>query len=214
MSPASRSFVPDLSPEAHPEIRWKKIRQVFIAESPHVSEVTPEKSDERRPLCGMAGRAWWGMLSEIAEGKRDEDVSLERLLRFCASRGIAILNAVQFPLDPGVAKKVPAADPLKTIGFSKATGPRSYKRMRDSSEVKRALQSLRKRLDHPALKGADLYTLGLDADWFVKRAEPEETAELSVKGRLPHPSAWWRRGGHFGRVARAQLEEILHKTSS
>ena len=204
-----RYFVPDLTPEARPELKTSRPSVVFVAESPHVSEVTPEKLGERRPLCGKAGQQWWGLLSEMLEGKASADVSLARLEKICRAHHIAVMNAVQYPLDPKVAASFPEAEPSRTIGFSKAPGPSHYKKMKSTTELKRALDSLRARLEDPGLKNSPVYCLGNDAEWFVAQALGREEFERRVKGRIPHPSAWWRKGGLFGRVAREKLGPIL-----
>ncbi|HUP56200.1 MAG TPA: hypothetical protein VM598_02030, partial [Bdellovibrionota bacterium] len=197
-SAESRFFVPDLSPIDHPEREWSKARIVFVAESPHVSEVAPEKRAERRPLCGVAGKAWWGLLSELLEGKADDDVSLERLLSFTERHGLVVMNAVQLPLDSKVMAKFPECDPVRLLGFDKGPGPSSYAKKRESAEVARALGRLADRLRDPAVSSLPVVALGNDSEWFLKRALADEPGRLI--GKVPHPSAWWRQGGHFGRV--------------
>src|SRR4051794_1908150 len=124
----ARYFVPDLSPRDHgtPEMP----RAVFVAESPHISEVTPAKRIDRRPLCGMAGKAWWSLLSEILEGQANPDVSLERELEVCRKHRIAVMNAVQYPLDPKVTASFPDFDPAKQLGFNKVAGEFGYKKQK------------------------------------------------------------------------------------
>src|SRR4051794_8604940 len=117
-----RYFVPDLTPQARAKLRALRPRAIFVAESPHVSEIAPESLAERRPLCGKAGLKWWSLLSELLEGQASADVSLERLEEICRKHRIAILNAVQYPLDPKVTAAFPGANPEQTIGFSKAPG--------------------------------------------------------------------------------------------
>lgn len=200
-----RFFVPDLSPEGRPQLRDFTPRYAFVAESPHVSEISPEKLDERRPLCGKAGLQWWGLLSELLEGESSTDVSRSRLEAFCQKHRIAVLNAVQYPLDPKVSASFAQAAPALTIGFSKAPGTDHYKKMKGSRELGFALQSLRERLQHPSLGDCPIYCLGNDSEWFVSQALGKEEFLRRVKGRIPHPSAWWRRGGLFGRIAREKL---------
>jgi hypothetical protein len=208
-SGAARAFVPDLTPADRPELAALRPRLAFVAESPHVNEVAPERATERRPLCGMAGREWWGMLRELADGRRDDAVDLPSMLQFCLRHGVAVLNAVQYPLDPGVARKLAEADPHEVLEFSKAPGPRCYKKLGKEACVLGALESLRRRLAHPALAGARIHALGNDAEWFLKRALSAEDWAARYGGRIPHPSAWWRRGGWFRDRAREELGALL-----
>lgn len=208
-SPNMRFLVPDLSPMDRPELRSVVPWVVFVGESPHVQEVEPETLRERRPLCGAAGRQWWQLLSEVAEGAPDSDVSRDRLLVFCQEQGIAVVNSVQYPLDPKIVAAYPEADPVANLGFSKAAGKSGYKRLRDSPAVQGAIASLRARLSHPSLRGAEVWCLGNDSVWFTTRALAGTGREVS--GKIPHPSAWWRRGGFYGRVAREKLGHLFHQ---
>lgn len=203
---APHYLVPDLSPRDRDALSGMKPRVIFVAESPHTSEIAPERLGERRPLCGAAGKKWWAALGEVLEGDSSEEVSLERMLRLCREHGIALLNAVQVPLDQAVTKKEPAADPLKTVGFCKNTGPHSYRRLKDSPTVRSAIESLRNRLETPGLEAVPIHCLGNDAEWFVRRALGDSPR---IQGKIPHPSAWWRKGGHFGRVAKGALAQLL-----
>lgn len=205
---SDRYFVPDLSPHDRKSLKGTRPKIVFVAESPHTSEVEPEEKNARRPLCGAAGRVWWGMLSEILEGERSEEVSLDRLLDFCKRYDIIVMNAVQYPLDPKVAAQYPEADPVKNLGIAKANGEFSFKK-KTNPTVQAAISDLRERLEDPALHGAPVWPLGNDAEWFVMQALGADEAKTRVAGKIPHPSAWWRRGGHFGRVARQKLSEIF-----
>lgn len=212
-----RFFVPDLSPEAHPEARGFKPALVFVAESPHVSEVTPAALEERRPLCGKAGLQWWGLLGQLLEHRpvaagdasAPTDVSLERLLDFCRRHSIAIMNAVQYPLDPKVAAAFPEAEPALTIGFSKAARADQYKKLKTRPEVLDALHALRARLRHPSVAHCRVHALGNDSEWFLQQALGKEGFATRVGERIPHPSAWWRQGGLYGRIAREKLERIF-----
>jgi len=208
-NPNPRYLVPDLSPENRKELRKKVPRVVFVAESPHVSEVESEAMDHRRPLCGAAGRQWWGLLTEILEEQRNSDVELKQLLRVCSQYSLAIVNAVQFPLDPKVGRLFPEAAPIENLGFCKLSGEHSYKKLKKSKAVQSAILSLGARLRHPSLGQAVIHCLGNDAEWFVLQAlsTEEVTDRLGVK--IPHPSAWWRRKGLYGRVARERLKTCL-----
>lgn len=208
----SRYFVPDLSPQQRPELSAVRPRVVFVGESPHVREVEPQAAQERRPLCGPAGKAWWKALGEALEGDVSDDVSLERMLRLCGRHSIAVINAVQLPLDPGITRVLPDADTVKLLGFSKAAGPAHYKRRKAAPEVRAAVALLRERLMHPSVLSAAVHPLGNDAEWFVREALAGDASRIARK--LPHPSAWWRRGGWFGQEARKILKEIFAVTAA
>jgi hypothetical protein len=215
-----RYFVPDLTPEAHPEVRAFKPRVAFVAESPHVSEVSPDSMGERRPLCGKAGAEWWSMLEKLLgpgvsrEGKwstlAEADYSAEALLEFCRKHRIAVLNAVQFPLDPKIATRFKDAEPGLTVGFSKEARADHYKKMKATAPVRSALERLRARLEHPSLAETPVHALGNDSEWFVTQA----VAPNRVGTKIPHPSAWWRRGGAFREMARERLGEIFESEIS
>ena len=98
---------------------------------------------------------------------------------------------------------------LKNLKFCKESGPFSYKKLKESKPVQLALHSLKERLNHPRLKGAPVFCLGNDAEWFVAQALLKKEQELRVGLKVPHPSAWWRRGGLYGRQARERLIKIL-----
>jgi hypothetical protein len=205
----SRYFVPDLSPIDHPEADWSKARIVFVAESPHVSEVTPERKSDRRPLCGMAGKVWWKAVGEVLEGKVSDDVSLARLLALAERHGLIVINAVQLPIDSKVTKQFPEASPVRLLGFDKGPGPKTFKKLKRTEAVQARVKALAERLNSRELSGLPVVCLGNDSEWFVKEALGKERFSTQVICKLPHPSAWWRKGGYFGRVARENLERIL-----
>jgi hypothetical protein len=218
--PSERYFVPDLSPEARSSLKKLKPRYLFVAESPHVQEVEPDAKGKRRPLCGAAGKKWWGMLAQLLgspldlkrtqkNSEQELDLSLRSLESFCLSHHLAVLNAVQYPLDPKVAQRFPEADPVKNLGFNKVSGPFSYKRQKDTPEVALALESLQRRLSHTAVKKLPVYALGNDSEWWVLRALVAQGEEARYAGKIPHPAAWWRRGGWFGQVAEEKLSTIF-----
>jgi hypothetical protein len=169
--------------------------------------VAPERPEDRRPLCGQAGKVWWSALGMILEKNPDSDTSLERILAFCTKHRVVVLNAVQYPLDPKVAKKFPDADPVKNLGFSKVGGASSFKKMKNSREVLTAVQSLRERLGHPALSRLPVYCLGNDSFWFVSQALQDNPSRAPEK--IPHPSAWWRRQNLYKKIALEKLGEIF-----
>ena len=205
---AARVFVPDLTPQGQPQCFGFSPKLVFVAESPHVSEVSPPLEAERRPLCGKAGLAWWGALSEILEGVPAPSLTRQWMVEFCKRHQIAVMNAVQYPLDPLAAREVPEAEPSRTTGISKAARADSYKKLKSQPEVKALLASLRTRLNHEAVAGCSVIPLGTDAEWFLKNALSTEDYAKRVRKKLAHPSAWWRRGGLFGRQAREVLTEL------
>jgi hypothetical protein len=185
---------------------------IFVAESPHIHEITPESEEERRPLCGAAGLVWWKALTELfAEPATqfDSGLPLSQLLDFCQRHQIAVMNAVQYPLDPKITRKFPDADPVRVLKFGKLSGEFSYKRRKSSPEMQQTLASLRSRLNHTQLAGLPIYCLGNDAEWFVRQALSSEEIEARLKDKIPHPSAWWRRGGWFGKTAREKLSSIF-----
>jgi hypothetical protein len=205
----TRYFVPDISPVDRSELKTLEPKIIFVAESPHISEVEPDELSARRPLCGAAGRQWWRKLGEILDHQSSDDVSLERMKKLSSRNRIAVINAVQFPMDPKVAAKFPEAEPVLNLGFAKASGEFGYKKKKKSKEVQESIQELRKRLTNPKMKNAVIWPLGNDAEWFVSQALTPEEYEERVQGKIPHPSAWWRQGGLFGRIAQEKLEKIL-----
>lgn len=206
----SRYFVPDLSPEQRAQLRDFQPKMVFVAESPHEAEVAPEAERERRPLCGKAGREWWGMIGQILEHKNSQATDLERLLHLCCLGELAVMNAVQFPLDPKItAHYGEEASPLEALSFTKVA-PYGFKKLRATDAVKTAVHLLRERLVHPSVRGLPVISLGNDAQWFVEQALESSVGEGRNLMIIPHPSAWWRRGGFFREKARGQLEILLN----
>lgn len=208
-APNPRYLVPDLSPRDRKALARMRPRAIFVAESPHVSEITPKDLDQRRPLCGVAGRQWWSLLRDILESSPESSVDLDDLIQFCLKHKIVVMNAVQYPLDPKITKEFPGADPIENLGFNKVSGAYSFKKLKNSPEVQAAIQSLRERLVHPLVQDSPIYCLGNDADWFVNQAFSKEEAANRIKGKIPHPSAWWRRGGLYGRIAREKLTHFF-----
>ncbi|MBI2711751.1 MAG: hypothetical protein HYX41_02645 [Bdellovibrio sp.] len=199
--------------QSSPDYSRKHAQSKSPSFSPNRRFFVPDLSPLDRPLlksATMAGRVWWTMLAEIL-GENDEvDLSAESLQHFCRKYKIAILNAVQYPLDPKVAKRFPEADPVSNLGFQKATGPYSFKKQRPNECVQTCIQSLAARVRHSSLAGAKVYCLGNDAQWFLGHAlgpYPEDFQRFVDK--IPHPSAWWRQGGYFGRVAHEKLSQIF-----
>lgn len=204
----NRYFVPDLSPEQRPQLHDLRAEVVFVAESPHEAETASERLSERRPLCGRAGQAFWKMIGELTMGVSSSDTDLERLLSLARRGRFAVMNAVQFPLDPKITLYYgDAADPVAHLGFSKAALA-SFKKLKSTAEVEAAVSLLGERLVHESVRHLPVISLGNDAQWFVNQALGEAAATRHLM-TVPHPSAWWRQGGKLRERARAQLKELL-----
>lgn len=206
----SRYRVPDLLPGA-PE----KARAVFVGESPHRDEVAPETPEERTPFRGMAGREWWSAVArlsgrEIAVKPMPPRAVLEPL---CRDLGIGLLNAVQYPLDPGITRHTGQdADPASALGFAKASGPTSYKRVfkepARANPVAQAIDDLKARLAPFVEAGVPVVCLGNDSRWFVDQALAENAEALARVQVMPHPSSWWRNANNRTRAMNV-LERVL-----
>lgn len=206
-----RYFVPDLTPQQRLQLREFQPEFIFVAESPHEAETTPEGLYERRPLCGRSGQVFWSMVSELLTGQASKAVDLDWQLTLARAGGFAVMNAVQFPLDPKITAHHGAkADPVSHLGFSKVA-PASYKKLSHGPDVEHAVELLRERLYHPALSSLPVVALGLDAQWFVTEALGAECG-WRLAATVPHPSAWWRQGGKLRSRARAQLTELLKRS--
>ena len=197
-----RYRVPDLLPGA-PE----SARAVFVGESPHRDEVASETPEERTPFRGMAGREWWSAVAqlagrEIAVKPMPPRAVLEPL---CQDLGIGLLNAVQYPLDPGITRHTgDDADPASALGCAKATGPTSYKRVFKEparlNPVGQAIEDLRARLAPFVEAGVPVVCLGNDSRWFVDQALAENAEALARVQVMPHPSSWWRNANNRTRA--------------
>lgn len=206
-----RFFVADLSPQQRSALASIKPKLVFVAESPHVNEVEPLDAAHRRPLCGSAGREWWAMVGFFIAGEKSRQTDLERLLALCRRGQLAVLNAVQYPIDQKItAHYGDEANPLANLGFAKAA-PASYKKLKASDEVQAAIHALRERLVHASMHELPVVSLGLDAQWFVTQALGSKMGEGRHLTTVPHPSAWWRQGGKLRERAREQLKALLRQ---
>jgi hypothetical protein len=207
-----RFFVPDLAPWDRPIFAQLKPKWIFVAESPHVNEVEPPLVKDRRPLCGKAGQKWWNLLSELWSDPIDAGLSSRDLEQFCLKHRLFVMNAVQLPLDPKIVSHFPGADPILTLGFHKGSGPFSFKALKRAPSVQGAFSSLRQRLMRPECHSAPMICLGNDAHWFVEQVLLSSDSPLKekVEEKIPHPSAWWRRGGYYGRVAQERLESLVN----
>ena len=198
----------------------KKIKVIFIAESPHKDEVSSENPEERSPFRGIAGREWWGALSKFTRVKPPtrEIPPRDQLLVICNELGIAVMNAVQFPLDPKITLHEGAeCSPHQFLGFQKSSGPLGYKAVIKTggqhNPVESAISDLRGRLIDlkRELKKSNqvliVVCLGNDSRWFVERATAADFEGLEIQ-TIPHPSSWWRKAEYRSRALKL-LEELL-----
>jgi hypothetical protein len=203
----TRFFVPDLSAQARGDDFRFIPRYVFVAESPHLSEVEPVLMKQRRPLCGKAGQVWWPALTQRISGFEqsiDPLLSYDFQKKVCRAGSLFLINAVQYPLDPKIVLHQPAADPVSQIGFSKVS-PTSYKNFKKTQQVQQALDSLRMRLNHPLCAHTQVVSLGNDAKWFVEQVIDSSRHCFTI----PHPSAWWRQGGKLRQRAEGLLDQLF-----
>ncbi len=204
---AARYRVPDLLPGT------KRVRAVFVGESPHRDEVAPESAGERSPFRGMAGREWW---SALAKFQRHPLVAKPvppraELEALCRELGVAVLNAVQFPLDPKISLHTgESAVPARELGFAKDKGATGYKAVLKTggkqNPVEQAIRDLQARLLPWVEAGVPVVCLGNDSRWFVERAVGAEGAAKLLT--IPHPSSWWRNGENRRR-ALSTLDQLL-----
>jgi hypothetical protein len=213
---SDRFFVPDLVPDSGPGNRGP-LRAIFIGESPHRDEVSPEAPWERSPFRGVAGREWWEALSRyLAQPIVMRPVPRREVLEeSCSELGIAVMNAVQYPIDPKIVMHQGAAcDPRAQLGFEKGAGPFGYRAVLKAkgpdNAVAWAIQDLARRLEK--LDARRIVCLGNDSRWFTEQAQqllPESSpfryAELQT---IPHPSSWWR-NADYRRRALEVLREIM-----
>lgn len=213
MWPKSKQFVArykvqDLVPE-------KVSRAVFVGESPHRDEVAPESPSERSPFRGVAGREWWSELAKFLSHPLAMRPVPPRatLMQVCEELEIAVMNAVQYPLDPKIMlHQGRESAPVVQIGFEKGVGEQSYKAVYRQdlhpNPVESAIADLASRLTE--LKGApaQIVCLGNDSRWFVERAVQEIPVDAPLVQKpvltIPHPSSWWRNSAY-----RARAVEVL-----
>jgi hypothetical protein len=212
----SRRFrVPDLKPPGGPGSRGNLV-VIFVGESPHRDEVAPTDPRERTPFRGAAGRAWWSELAKFLKHPKEVRPVPPRpvLLEICAELRIAMINAVQFPLDPKIAlHQGRQAAPIPNLGFEKGPGRLGYKAVWKKSGQKgpvgMAVSDLAKRLRPLQAGRARIVCLGNDSCWFVERAlellDPAHEIRVST---VPHPSCWWRKASYRRRAIEA-LSSIL-----
>ncbi len=212
--PVSRAFVSryrvdDLVP---PPGEWSRLRAVFIGESPHKDEVAPEDPRERSPFRGMAGREFWTEVAKYlkAPGMTRPVPPRAELERICTELGMALMNAIQYPLDPKIALHYgEGCSPAEQLGFEKATGPRGYKAIAKKggpgNAVDAAIRDLVQRLSKLQSARAQLVCLGNDSCWFVERAIAGLPAEAALLSQpvltIPHPASWWRNAANRTRAS-------------
>jgi hypothetical protein len=209
---AERFCVPDLVPSSG------RLRAVFIGESPHRDEVAPKDAALRSPFRGVAGREWWAELVKLA----GSDLTVRpvpprpALESLCSALGIAVMNAVQYPIDPKIVlHQGDSAAPKMHLGFEKGSGEASYKavfKQGGSNPVFRAIADLAARLQALGDHEAQVVCLGNDSRWFVERALallPEGGALTRRPAvTIPHPSSWWRNAAYRTRAVQA-LTQLL-----
>jgi hypothetical protein len=209
-----RFYVEDLAPEISP----KRVKAIFIGESPHRDEVAPEDAAERSPFRGVAGREWWTELAKFLSYDVQTKPVPERavLMKMASELGIVVMNAVQYPLDPKITLHQEGSSPEEQLGFQKSTGPTGYKKvykaLGEKSPVARAIGDLAERLSVYEDSGAQIVSMGGDSRWFTDLALaklPEGSALRSKPVlQIPHPSSWWRNAIYRARAV-ATLEELL-----
>ena len=195
-----RYHVRDLSPRDRSALRIAacRIRYVFLAESPHKDEVTDPIARKRMPLVGDAGKRFWREIGTALGIVIDPD-DPQQILQVCRKYGIAVINAVQFPIGYTIIRSHWQANPLRLLGFSKPPRSKKLKAYLSGkaycSPAKRAkvqpvLKSLRKRLTDPALASARVYCLGGDARWFTRRVWQAGMPPIDDTV-IPHPAVWF-----------------------
>ncbi len=199
---AERFRVEDLVPR---DVKPGEFRAVFIGESPHRDEVAPDSASERSPFRGVAGREWWSALSRYLKAPYDGKKVPPRseLLRLCSELRIAVMNAVQYPIDPKIElHQGEKSSPILQLGFHKATGEGSYKtvfKRGQKNPVTEAIDDLASRLRYFEDSDAALVCLGNDSRWFVEKALQKLGWERELV-TIPHPSSWWRNAGYKSRA--------------
>ena len=220
MKYAQRFLVPDLLP---PKSSLSSLRAIFIGESPHRDEVLPEDSRERTPFRGIAGREWWAELTkfQVSPVQTRPVPNRKVLLEICAELQFALMNAVQFPIDPKITLHQGAkSSPHDQLGFEKGAGATGYKAVYkedlDHNPVRHAILDLTRRLCLLKESHAQIVCLGNDSRWFVERAMELLPSNAAVLEKpllmVPHPSSWWRKASYRTRAVDV-LKELLGKQS-
>ena len=200
---AERWRVPDLVPNG------VELCAIFVGESPHKDELKPEKKVERSPFRGSAGRRWWQEIFGCAglQLQNDAQVPPKAELEYvCHKLRIAVLNAIQYPIDPRITKHYPACVPREYLKFDKGTrdrngngkGPFGYKTVFDDQDctdpVGEAIMDLARRLKFFSNMPAQIVCLGNDSQWFVRQAIRRLPAGCALWGQepvtIPHPARW------------------------
>jgi hypothetical protein len=195
-----------------PELASRRFRAIMIGESPHRDEVAPQDPAERSPFRGVAGRHWWAEVGRfLAEPARVPPIPPRAvLLDWCQELRIAIINSVQYPLDPRIVlHEGEDCSPEKQLGFAKVSGALSF---RKSPRTIVAVRDLAGRLEPISESVGPVLCLGADARWFADRAlallperAPLKHARIDT---IPHPASWWRRP-EYRKRARDALAEVF-----
>lgn len=201
---AKRFWVEDLVPE----VPIGQIRCVFVGESPHTEEVEPPLQNLRSPFRGKAGRNLFEKICrKPIEGSIDREIWQKKIN---CSR-VAILNAVQFPLDEKITKPFPDASPSSNLKFAKVTGEASFRKVfiRNPDRLNPAFESLKERLNPYIVARIPVIALGGDAEWFIRAVWGEDFVNnKDLFSKCPHPVTWkWF--PKQGAIAETVLDQIL-----
>lgn len=219
---AERWFVPDLVPNGI------ELCSIFVGESPHKDELKPERKIERSPFRGSAGKQWWLEIFGCAELPWQHEALIPprtELEHVCGRLRIAVLNAVQYPIDPKITRHYPACVPREYLQFDKGTrdvkgngkGPFGYKTVLDDQNctgpVGERIIDLARRLKRFSKMPAQIVCLGDDSEWFVRRAIQQLTPGCALKKKLPvtisHPARWKYSSQQLGRNYREDAVRTL-----
>jgi hypothetical protein len=178
----------------------------FIGESPHKDEITPEKKIERSPFRGSAGRDWWAPILACAGRHGPHMLSRAEHEQVCHQLRIAVLNAVQYPIDPKISQHYPNCVPREFLEFDKGTrdrtgngkGPCGYKTVFQDQDfagtVGERIIDLTGRLERFSQMPAQIVCLGNDSRWFVSQAIQRLHPACALTSRpletIPHPARW------------------------
>jgi hypothetical protein len=233
-SRTDRWLVPDLVPTG------VELRAIFVGESPHKDEVKPKNKGERFPFRGSSGRSWWVEIFDCAAlslgatplpALSDVPPRLE-LERVCRDLRIAVLNAVQYPIDPKITKHYPSCVPREFLKFDKGTrdgkgmgngkGPFGYKTVLQVQDcvdpVGGRVSDLAWRLRRFGQMPAQVVCLGHDSKWFVNQAMRRLPQDCALARQppetIPHPARWRFSGHQSGKDYRADAVRVLKRLIS
>lgn len=221
---AERWLVPDLVPDG------VELCAIFVGESPHKDELKPQDQVERSPFRGSAGKQWWQEIFGCAglpfqrEAQVPPKTELEHV---CRKLRIAVLNAVQYPIDPKITQHYPACVPREYLKFDKGErdrkgngngkGPFGYKTVLDdqyrAGPVGERIIDLARRLRRFSKMPAQLVCLGDDSEWFVSRAIQQLPLGCVLTEQSPvtisHPARWKYSSQKPGKNYRADAARTL-----